>query len=429
MGKDKIFEDLSNNITVEKFKKIDKRNTVIKNWVQKTLTLMVCCLSITGMVFAKNISNAIYDNLWASGNGSRKAINSGYVEKTEMTPEQSLTTATYEETGDVIEDFESSIKVDEFVMDDYTLDITFDINLIDKISRDVIVGEYWNMEFPDLLIYDENNVVVFFSDIVKLNEFCKENNLGYDYDSAPEGMIIGSGYSYRIIEKDENNIKIAYNIYTGGNNKYPKSKKLYVDIGKIKIKHKPDLPESNEEKNIILKGNWQFSVDVPEKMYNRSNVTYVQKSTTNKEINVKSAICYDTGTDIEIQLKAIDEVKSPSIPELDFFNSLPEGDELKSIDILNYISNKLYKTEEYKEYMEKSFKRWNVERYLVNERGERFNMSSSNRENGGGSIDENNIYTAFGTFDLTKYDMTDTITLYVDYNGQKAEIVLEKVDE
>ncbi len=426
MSKDKIFENLANNIGVEKFRKIDRRNNLIKNLVQKTLSLSICCLSITGMVFAKNISNIIYDNFFQSGNGIGRAVSNGYVEKTKMDPEESLTNAVYEESGKVIEDFEASIKVDEFVMGDYTLDITFDVSLIDEISDEVTLNEYWNMEFPDLLIYDENNVVLLAEDSIKFNKFCEENNLGYDFHSVPSNMLIGSGYSYRILEKNENNIKIIYNIYTGGNSVYPKSKKLNMDIGKIKISYEP---ENDEGESIILTGNWKFSVDVPEKMYNRTSVSYVQKSTTNNEINVKSATVYDTGTDIEIQLKAIDEKERPTTPEIDFFNSLPEDDELKNSDILNYLSQNLYETEEYKEYMNNSLQRWQIERYLVNENGQRFGMTSSNRENGGGNIDENNVYTAFGTFDLTKYDMTDTITLYVEYNGEKAEIVLEKVGE
>ena len=52
------------------------------------------------------------------------------------------------------------------------------------------------------------------------------------------------------------------------------------------------------------------------------------------------------------------------------------------------------------------------------------------RANGSGYIDsKTNIYKFNGMFDLTKYDMTDTITMYIDYKGNKAEIILEKVEE
>ena len=63
--------------------------------------------------------------------------------------------------------------------------------------------------------------------------------------------------------------------------------------------------------------------------------------------------------------------------------------------------------------------------------GQGYNVDGSEQgqENGNTSTDENGYVKFTGMFDLTKYDMTDAITLYVDYNGEKAEIVLEKVGE
>ena len=69
------------------------------------------------------------------------------------------------------------------------------------------------------------------------------------------------------------------------------------------------------------------------------------------------------------------------------------------------------------------------EKYLINEDGEKFELTQGPRANGSGRIDENNIYHFNGMFDLTKYDMSDEITLYVDYKGKIAEIILEKVEE
>ena len=69
-------------------------------------------------------------------------------------------------------------------------------------------------------------------------------------------------------------------------------------------------------------------------------------------------------------------------------------------------------------------------KYLVNENGEKFELTVGPRANGSGHISpDSDIYEFNGMFDLTKSDMTDTITLYVDHKGNKAEIVLEKVEE
>ena len=73
---------------------------------------------------------------------------------------------------------------------------------------------------------------------------------------------------------------------------------------------------------------------------------------------------------------------------------------------------------------------YQFDKYLVNENEEKFELTVGARANGSGYIDsKTNIYKFNGMFDLTKYDMTDTITMYIDYKGNKAEIILEKVEE
>ena len=427
MEKENIYENLAENIGLEKFKRIDRKQRKIKSIITNTFTLAICTLSITGMVFAKEISTKVYENFFGTGNGVGKAIEEGYIEEAKTESESSESIVVNEETGQVIEDFETSIKVDKFVMDDFTLSITFDVEFSDKIKEMIEPSKMGDMNFPDLVIYDENNVILYCMGGNRLTEFCKEKNIGdYDYNTIPEDMLINSGVECYIQSKNQNSVKMLYNIYTGGD-VYPKSKKLYFDMNKIKISGSPETLMGEEE--ITLSGDWKFSVDVPEKMYNRSNIVYKQKSSTNDDFKVTAATIYDTGMDISLEFKVGPAPEAPSSPELDFYNSLPEGHELKTLDILNYYSSKLYKTPEYQEYGEKQSERWHFEKYLVNEEGEKFELTQGPRENGSGRIDNNNIYYFNGMFDLTKYDMTDVITVFVDYHGNKAEIILEKVEE
>ena len=427
MGKERIYENITENISLEKFKTIDKKQRRIKKIISNTLTLAVCVLSITGMVFAKEISAKVYENFFGTGNGVGKAIEEGYIEEIEMESDSSDSVASNEETGQVIEDFETSIKVDEFIMDDFTLSITFDVEFSNKIKEMLAPQKMGDMNFPDLVIYDENNVILYALSTKRVIEFCKEKGLGeYTYETIPEGMQINSGVNSYIAGKNENSVKMLYNIYTGGD-VFPKSKKLYFDMNKIKISDSPDTITGEEE--ITLKGDWNFEIDVPEKMYNRSNIIYKQKSTTNKDFQVTAATVYDTGTDISLDLKVDEQPKEPLTPEVEFFRSLPDGHELKKIEILNYINNKMYNTPEYQEFTKSRREAYYFEKYLINEDGEKFELTQGPRANGSGRIDENNIYHFNGMFDLTKYDMSDEITLYVDYKGKIAEIILEKVEE
>lgn len=422
MGKQDIYNNLVENIGLENFKRIDKKNQKRKDFFQKTLTVIVGTISIAGMVCAKDISIKIYDNVYGGGNGYGKAMSEGYIEKVEMDDNISNSIIENEETGEMIEDLETKIKVEEFIMDDFSLSATFDITLSDKIKDIVKIEDIWNVSFPDLVVYDENYNVLRSDTPSAYNEFCKEKNI----EANEEEKWFGSGENGPLIaSKDGNHLKVIFNIYIGGAY-YPKSKKINFELTKIRISNKVETMQGDEQ--LELKGDWKFSVDVPEKMYNRASIPYIQKSTTDKEFNVTKATVYDTGMDISMKFQADKQPKVPSTPEIDFWNSLPKDDELKSIDILNYIEKDFRKTPEYREYMEKSSKIWEFEKYLVNENGEKFEMSVSNRENGGGYIDENGIYDFNAMFDLTKYDMTDTITLHINYHGREADIILEKAE-
>ena len=109
MNKEKIYENLAENIGLENFKSIDKKQRKIKNAMGNMFAFTICILSITGMVFAKEISAKVYENFYGTGNGVGKAIEEGYIEDVEMKNEVSDSVVVNEETGEVIEDFETSI--------------------------------------------------------------------------------------------------------------------------------------------------------------------------------------------------------------------------------------------------------------------------------------------------------------------------------
>lgn len=427
MDREKIMENVKLKISISNFQKEENIEMPKRKNVLKSIAVACCMLfSISGMVFAKEISAKIYENFFFTGNGMGTAINEGYIENTTMDYENSVATIENEETGEIIEDAGTQIKVDEFVMDDFNLSMTFDVILSEKAKQIVKSDEVFEMNFPDLVIYDENDVVLFSLFRDSFDAFCKEHQLDYNYDTRPDDKWVNTGVNTFVSEKNENHVKVIYNIYTDGS-PFPKSKKLNIEMKKIKIS-KDETVMGNEE--ITLTGDWNFGVDVPEKMYNRKTIVYQQKSTTNKDFKVTTAKVYDTGMDISMEFPGEKHPKEPTTPEIEFWKSLSQDDELKDIDILNYLEFPLHSTPEYQEYMKKSMERWDYEKYLTNEKGERFNMTEGPKENGGGSIDdETGIYTSNCTFDLTKYDATDTITVHVDYHGNTAEIVLEKMEE
>lgn len=423
MEKEKIYENLIENIGLENFKRIDKINMKIKNALQKTLTVSVCALSITGMVFARDISAKIYDDVYGGGYGYGKAIDEGYIEEVDMEDEVSISTIENEETGEIIEDLETKIKVEEFLMDDFSLSATLDITLSEKIKDIVKIEDIWNVSFPDLNVYDENYNVLRLGYGKKYEEFCKEKNTKPNEDEK----LFGSGENGPLVmDKKGNHLKVMFNIFIGGPY-YPKSKQINFELTKIRISNKIETMQGEEQ--LVLKGDWKFSIDVPEKMYNRTSVKYAQKSTNNNKFKVTEAKVYDAGMSIDFEFQGEKPMERPTIPEMEFYRSLPQDDELKNDEISQYLYNELVQTEEFKIYMEESNKLDRMEKYVKNSNGEKFDITINNQTNGETNIDENGYTKLSRMFDLTKYDMTDTITLYIDYDGEKAEIVLEKVGE
>lgn len=424
-NREENFESLKVKIAIANFleeeKMKDKRKIVDK--IKPMVAAMVMLVSLSGIVFAKDISNQIY-NQYFTGTGVEKAINEGYIENTQMEEQNSNTTIENEETGEIIEDHETSMKVSELIMDDFTLSMTFEVTLSEQI-RNILTGEeVMEMNFPDIVVYDENNIVMNTVYEEELKKFSEKMQI------TPK-EIVNSGVNMFVSEKNQNTVKVIYNFYTGGESSYPKSKELYINIGRIKVS-KEEAVMGDEE--IMIKGNWNLKVDVPEKMYRRENILYQQKSTTDEDFKVESAVIYHTGMEIKMQLKAekqksIKEIETNLSEELEFFWTLDKEDALNSIDILNYLESYAYVNPEMQRYMQEEFEKWQFDKYLTNAKGERFEFTQGPRENGGATIDDNGIMTSTCMFDLTKYDATDEITLHLEYKGKKADVVLERIKE
>ena len=406
-------------LAVSNFQEEEKKIMPKKNIFKEVVAACFMVASLSGMVFAKDISTKIYENFWHTGNGIGKAMEEGYIEDVAMEEQPSGTNMTIEETGEVIEDLQTTVKVSDIVMDDFTLSMIIEVNLSEETLKIINPKDIWGFNFSDMIIYDENNnVITSNGQINRLEEYFGKDN----YND------IGSGLNTFIENRGNNPARVVYNLYTGGDCIYPKSKKLNFKLYKIGVECAEDTLPGDEE--ITIKGNWEFEVDVPEKMYNRQSMSYIQTKTTNPNFNVTSAIVYDTGTNIKLEMKNQVMPKRPESSILEFYYSLPEGDELKNMEILNYLTAQEFQTEKFREFSQEQSDFWNFEKNLTNENGEKFEMTVGPRENGGSSVDDNNVRTFEGMFDLTRYDATDKIIMYVkDYQGNEGEITLERVDD
>ena len=259
MDKSKIFENIKENIAIENFRETNRKHEKTKRMLQSTLMITMCCVSLTGMVFAKDISTRIY-NKYNTGKGIENAINEGYIENVDMEEENSNSTIQNEKTGNIIKDTTTKVKVSDLIMDNYSLSMTFEVTLSDEIKDITTANEVMEMNFPDLVVYDENNLVLYALDNPTLEKFSEKNNIVVD-------KALGSGMNCFVSEKEGNTVKVIYNFYTGGEAVFPNCKEIHVDMNKIKISK--DVESATGDEEITITGSWNFKVDVPEKMYNR----------------------------------------------------------------------------------------------------------------------------------------------------------------
>ena len=433
MSKEDIYKRIRSNIAIDNYKEDEKNKAKVKNRLSSVIALVLCMFSVSSMVFAKDISLKIYENFFDTGNGVGAAIENGYIEERDEDDAKALERAyaKNEYTGKVVDGSEVKVTVDKFLMDDFNLSVTLDVELSNDLDSIINTKNIKDMTMPDLIVYDENDIILSHESNYAIKQFCEFKNLNLnDYDILKgSSKVVNTGINQYIQETDGNHIKLLFNIYTGEDS-FPKSKELNFYLTEIRLSENPEAHNGEEE--VSLSSMWNFKVDVPEKMYQRTKTKYDLLSCDDDSFKLKSAYLYNTGMNLSFEFQTGEKgsEEKVTVPEIEFWESLENDDYLKDIDILNYYwTTKLENNEEYRKNSANTHQKYIFDKYLTNENGERFELTMGPRENGGSSIDDNGIMHFSGMFDLTKYDAQDRVTLNIDYHGKKIEAVLTKVGE
>lgn len=338
------------------FEKKKRYNNIHSNIMIKFISAIVAFLTITaGVVFAKDISNFINNifNPTTIGKGVVEMAEKGYMQNTDM---------------DFIENNGISIKVNNVLMDDYNLDIVFEVKIEENIES------INNVKMPDLIISDENNNLIYCNyDRVDLyEEFCEKHNIEFSKMNMKNNVTNG-GYQIELIEAKDKSIKFLYKMYS---DEYPKSKKLILDIKNIEI-------ISNTGENHEFKGNWNIEINLSEKIYNREEIIYNVKDGSDKDNNTILKEARGAYTEMHITIL----VKGAGIP----FEPTEKG--LEQFLQMATLEDEVVPT-------------------LENEKGKIFERSiSSSDSNGGTSYHHNGDMTMNIVFPITKDDYTETLKL------------------
>ena len=367
--KEKILEKVKLKISISNFEKEEKidmkktRKSIIK------IAAVACCtmLSITGVVFAKDIGNFVKE--FFGGNASEgvdTAVNNGYVAEVK----------TEYQSADGID-----IAIDSFMMDDNNFAMNFRIKLSDKYNvKDMMFG----MRLYDLKIVDENGRKVFAThelegeemSIYKTEQEAKENYDAFCGSYGANSEIIGENEIIRHLSARQ------------GGNPFPKSKKLYVTFTRIHV-----TKDQNEQPlDKWYKGDWKFELDVPKEMYNREITTYKVKSCSIENTIVDNAILSNTSFIISIPFIKTDKV-----------------------------DYELYRTSNPKSIYDKMLFQ---KEYVETSDGKRFEVSRNGQNGYGVPAGTEQIENYTQTFDLTKYDATDELTVHI-FTNKGEEIIIE----
>ena len=333
--------------------------------VKKVAITIISIISITtGIVFAKDISEFI-KSIFNDSEGVDTATRNGYVY---TAPEK-----IYSESDN------TKTSITDLLMDDYTLDL----NMIALFEEDIDVTGIEKINIPDIIITDDMNNILFSMNDETIKKYCQEKNL--DYNNINK---INTAASIFIAKANLNNMAFTYNLSTS-ENKFPKSKKIYIKFNTIQL-------EGNEKKYTIT-GNWENSISVPEKFYNRKSILYNVINCNNKNVYTDSikAEVYETGMKFEMYMYWGD-----------YKTAIEEMEEIRNKSILD---GQLIKQEE---------------SYVENEYGEKFYPSQSSDTDGGYGIGSDGILIKYETFNLTKFDATDKLkVVFKTINDE--EIIIE----
>lgn len=363
----------------KKFKKLLIERNIIEIRDNKILKMFVF-LIITSVIFSSAViaKFVIYNLFFSESKGISTAIDNGYITNSNL---------------DYIYSNDIGLKIGNIVMDNSYLGISFEM------KYNIEEYDLFNISFENIIVYDENNCILYCNNENMFNEFCKNKEESYSWGECNE-KYINSGLSIY----NANNINCIYNLYA---NEFPKSKELFVDVQNI---------VNQIDKKTVIDGSWHLNIKLTEEMYNREHNKF--KNTNSIEnLEIVNVDVSKTNTQVNFILKG-------NIPWDEIFerqrlvNKL--YDEGKTLQEISEITDKM----EFKSNSEfDAFK----DVYIENIGGEKFYQDFDLPEGNRIILDEESDFiNVIFTMSLTEYNCTDLLYFNFSLGGQQYNIELIK---
>ena len=439
----KLKEQIKLKIAISEIEDEEKEVMNKKNFgIANKIAAVVCLWLLTsGIVFAKDIQEYII-NKFKLGEGIQTAIENGYIAETNNDYISRNTNVISPQGEELLNDINLGIKINTYLIDNSNLSIEIKYKYDNNLKKLVNINNLQGIELLDLIIIDDEKRILYDggADNKEIFEnYCKENNLNYTFGNCSENYL-NSGLN--VLESSdetlENEKSYIYNFYVEDEN-YPKSKKLNLIFTKISFNEFPD-------ENVVLNGNWNIELDIPEKMYNRVEGNYSVIKCENDNFDIYAAKLTETGFELGLKINGLENPEYPI--ELDeeekrFYKSVIQESGRIPRDTTE-AKTKFYNESPYKDLYENYYTKhfptsikavrlyipWIEETegcYIQTSDGNKFYISESGYAKQRNSFNEDGTYEFYNKFDMTQYDATDNITAVIELYGLPVKIELEKI--
>ncbi len=355
----------------------------------KVAIIVICLLCTSGIAYATY--NYVKNN-FNRRKGIETAINNGYIMNVD---------------GEPITSNDVSLKINQILLDDYNLDISFGLEFKNMEIPDNVQA----VEFENILIADENNNILYHlgsRDI--FDKFVKSNNLNVEYRKYSDNYI-NSNSSNKSNCTNSNNYNLVYNISVN-NGTFPKSNSLHIYIENVVLRMEND--------NSVINANWNLTSSLSSFFQNRDTVNYTYVSNEDNDIISVTATTYTTGTDLRLEMKIpTSETEIEDLKEL-IRNTKNSKNSYDTQNTEYYNGDYITENERYIYTEIKRIYNSISNIYIKNSKGEKFNITNNTNANDKiyRSIEKDYIlYTC--TFDMTIYNCSDNISLHFDYNNEE----------
>lgn len=462
--KDRIkFKIAMSEIDNEEIAKMKNKKVNILSKIAAVVTMGIL---ISGATFADEISEKVYDFYNFRKQYVIETKLPEEVVKDEEKLEEVLSNKNSiikwdERAADSIECNDVDVNITEVMMDDYYMTFYANINFPTEVTEKMSLENIYLVRFPDLVIKDESDNVIFCMEENKLKEIFETDDLDKIRNNPKYCISEVTDYGFENYhELGKNPYKMHYHLNTRQPSIYPKSNKLVFEFTKIALDPKEaaigiyDKHYLHQDQALTVLGDWKIEIDVPRKYYEREDVIAYKVIESDEDPKNEVLYCYYEGDLMYADFRLSSEQRRSGPWE-----SVKLGDMLVEYEvdpiIRQYIIHKVTSSDEYKEMEAWQDEVYTIEDYYIeNDRGEKSKerglykrvgdeMVLFSRTGGFGGVVHNGILISsvipgtdskgewgtpkIGKLDIEKEKLTDKMTIYIKYLGKDIEFKLERM--